>query len=61
MKPEDLLVERVLVSRNPQEDPAALECHKRFISVILGGGVSVDWLRCAELRVCPNMVTYGSS
>jgi hypothetical protein len=57
MKPEDLLVERVLVSRYPQEDPAALECAKKFISVILGGGLSMDW---AEVRRIASLPEYGN-
>src|SRR5206468_4182540 len=36
MKPEDLLVERVLVSFYPGENPAARDCAKKFIAVILG-------------------------
>jgi hypothetical protein len=57
MKPEDLLVERVLVSRYPQDDPAALDCAKKFTSVILGGGVSVDW---AEVRRIASLPEYGN-
>jgi hypothetical protein len=43
MKPEDLLVERVLVSVYPEKNPAARDCVKKFLAVILGGGIAVDW------------------
>ncbi len=43
MTPEDLLVERVLASFYPEQNPAALDCAKKFIAVILGGVVAVAW------------------
>ncbi len=52
MKPEDLLVERVLVSVYPQEHAAARTCAKILATVALGGGIKMDWkevLRVANL------------
>jgi hypothetical protein len=53
MKAEDLLVERVLVSAYPGKNPAALECAKKFIAVILGGAVAVDWNEVRRLANPP--------
>src|ERR1035437_381008 len=39
MKPEDLLVERVLMSVYPGENQTARDCAKKFIAVILGGDI----------------------
>ncbi len=55
MKPEDLLVERVLVSVYPQENSAARECAKKFLAVILGGGIAVNW---DEVRRVANLPEY---
>ena len=55
MKPEDLLVERVLVSFYPEKDPAARECAKRFIAVLLTGSVALDW---DEVRRLANLPEY---
>jgi hypothetical protein len=55
MKPEDLLVERVLVSVYPQSDPAARECARGLISVILRGGIALDW---NEVRRVANLAEY---
>ena len=55
MKPEDLLVERVLVSVYPGENQAARDCAKKFIAVILGGVIAVDW---NEVRRLANLPDY---
>ncbi|MGO8837953.1 MAG: hypothetical protein ACLQQ0_11065 [Limisphaerales bacterium] len=55
MKPEDLLVERVLVSVYPEKNRAAQECAKRFIAVILAGGIGVNW---NEVRRVANLPEY---
>ncbi len=55
MKPEDLLVERVPVSFYPQDDPAARECARKLIAVILTGGVAVDG---NEVRRVANLPEY---
>src|ERR1035437_10622407 len=43
MKAEDLLVERVLISAYPEKNQAARECAKKFIAVVLGGAIAVNW------------------
>ena len=53
MKPEDLLVERVLVSVYPSENSAARECAKKLIAVILGGDVAVNWEEVRRLAKLP--------
>lgn len=55
MKPEDLLVERVLVSVYPQPNPTARECARKFVAVVLGGGVAVNW---DEVRRVANLPEY---
>ena len=66
MKAEDLLVERVLVSVYPGDNPTARECARKFIAVILTGGLGMDWnevLRLANLpeyrsvKECQTLVT----
>ena len=52
MKPEDLLVERVLVSAYPEEDSVARGCARALAAVALGGGLELNWrevLRVAGL------------
>jgi hypothetical protein len=52
MKPEDLLVERVLVSVYPRADAVARACARALATVALGGAVRMDWrevLRVASL------------
>ncbi|NOS70866.1 MAG: hypothetical protein HOP33_13160 [Verrucomicrobia bacterium] len=52
MKPEDLLVERVLVSVYPQPHPSARACARELAFVALGGAIDMDWkevLRVASL------------
>jgi len=55
MKPEDLLVERVLVSVYPGENQAAHDCAKKLIAMILDGVIPVDW---AEVRRLANLPEY---
>lgn len=55
MKAEDLLVERVLISVYPGENETARDCAKKFIAVILGGDVAVDW---NEVRRLANLPDY---
>lgn len=57
MKPEDLLVERVLVSVYPGENRAARDCARKLIAVILDGVIPVDW---AEVRRLANLPEYRS-
>ena len=52
MKPEDLLVERVLMTFYLEPGGTARDCAKKLISVILTSGLPVDWsevLRVANL------------
>ena len=55
MKPEDLLVERVLVSVYPGENQTARNCARMLIAVALRGQVAVDW---DEVRRLANRPEY---
>jgi hypothetical protein len=55
MKPEDLLVERMLVSVYPEKNPAARDCAKKLAAMILDGVIPVDW---AEVRRLANLPEY---
>ena len=55
MKPEDLLVERILVANYPEKDQTARDCAKKLTAAILGGAVAVDW---AEVRRIANLPEY---
>ena len=58
MKPEDLLVERVLVSVYPEADPIARGCARALAVVALGCGLEMNWpevLRVAALAEYRNI------
>lgn len=58
MKPEDLLVERVLVSTYPEKNETARKCARELASVALKNLVVMDWrevLRIANLREYRNV------
>lgn len=55
IQPEDLLVERVLVSVYPGENLAARECAKKLVAMILDGSVQVDW---NDVRRIANLPEY---
>lgn len=58
MKAEDLLVERVLVSFYPEQDPVARKCAQELAAVALMGAVSMNWqevLRVANLAEYRNL------
>lgn len=55
MKPEDLLVERVLVSVYPGENLAARDCAKKLTAMILDGAIPVNW---EEVRRLANLPEY---
>ncbi len=55
MKPEDLLVERVLMTFYLGESQTARDCAKKFVAVILAGGVAVNW---NEVRRLANLPEY---
>ncbi len=53
MKPEDLLVERVLVAVYPGENPAAHDCAKKLAAMMLDGAIPVDWGEVRRLADLP--------
>ncbi|MCW5552342.1 MAG: hypothetical protein KIS67_09245 [Verrucomicrobiae bacterium] len=53
MKPEDLLVERVLMSTYPGESPAARKCARILVSVALRGEVEMNWGEVGRLANLP--------
>jgi hypothetical protein len=55
MKPEDLIVERVLMSFYLGESQTARNCAKILVSVALRGEIEMDW---AEVRRLANMRVY---
>lgn len=55
MKPEDLLVERVLISVYPGENLVARECARELASVALAGAVPMNW---AEVLRVANLPEY---
>jgi hypothetical protein len=46
---EELMVERILVSRYPQDYPPALECAKKLLAAALQGEVETDWREIRRL------------
>jgi hypothetical protein len=57
MKPEDLLVERVLVAYYPGENLEARDCAKKLAGVMLEGGIEVDW---SEVRRVAKLPEYSN-
>ncbi|MBI3880338.1 MAG: hypothetical protein HY301_09790 [Verrucomicrobia bacterium] len=55
MKPEDLLVERVLMTYYLGESQTARDCAKKLVAVILDGVIPVDW---DEVRRLANRPEY---
>lgn len=58
MKPEDLLVERVLVSVYPEKDTVAEACARELAALALKGALQMDWnevLRIADLPAYRNV------
>ena len=53
ISPEDLLVERVLVSVYPQPNEAADSCARKLIAVAVSGQVEMDWTEAARLAARP--------
>ena len=56
ISPEDLLVERVLVSVYPQRDEPAEFCARKLIAVSLSNQVEMDWQEARRLAESPE---YG--
>jgi hypothetical protein len=50
-------VERVLVSRYPQDYPPALDCAKKILAAVLEGEVEVDW---NEVKRLANANAYSN-
>jgi hypothetical protein len=58
MKPEDLLVERVLISVYPEKNEIARKCARELAIIALSGAVKMDWaevIRVANLREYRNV------
>lgn len=59
VQPEELLVERILVSVYPQESVPARQCARKLAAVALGGALGLDWneverlARRPEYRIFP--------
>jgi hypothetical protein len=58
ISPEDLLVERVLVSVYPQRHEPAELCARKLIAVALSGQVEVDWLEARRLAERPEYLIF---
>jgi len=53
VSPEDLLVERVLISVYPQPHEPADRCARKLIAVAMSGHLEVDWQEARRLAECP--------
>jgi hypothetical protein len=59
VQPEELLVERILVSVYPQQSVPARQCARKLAAVALGGALDLDWgevqrlARRPEYRILP--------
>jgi hypothetical protein len=53
IQPEELMVERVLVSVYPQPYPPARDCAKKLAAVALGGALEFDWQELRRLASLP--------
>jgi len=53
LSPEDLLVERVLISVYPQPFEPAEHCARKLIAVALSGQVELDWEEARRLAGLP--------
>lgn len=56
VSPEDLLVERILVSVYPQRDEIADACARKLVAVALSGQVELDWQEARRLAERPEYV-----
>lgn len=50
---EELIVERVLVSRYPQDYPPARDCAKKLLAAALLGEIETDWAEVKRLALDP--------
>lgn len=53
IQPEELLVERILVSVYPGPYPPARDCARKMAAVSLGGGLDLDWAEVRRLAELP--------
>ena len=53
MQPEELLVERILVSEYPGPHPPARDCARKLAAVALKGGIEMDWTEVARIAALP--------
>ena len=53
VSPEDLLIERILISVYPQRHEPAELCARKLIAVALSGQVEVDWQEARRLAMRP--------
>lgn len=53
MQPEELLVERILVSEYPGPHPPARDCARKLAAVALKGGMEMDWAEVARIAALP--------
>jgi len=53
INPEELIVERVLISVYPQRDEPAEACARKLIAVALSNQVAVDWTEVRRLAALP--------
>lgn len=60
MKPEDLLVERVLVSVYPERNQAARECARELAVVALGGAINMNWNEVLRIASLPEYLNVDS-
>jgi hypothetical protein len=51
--PEDLLVERVLVSTYPSPNSEARDCARKLLAVVLRGQLEMDWPEVRRLAALP--------
>ena len=54
---EELIVERVLVSKYPQDYPPALDCAKKILAAALQDEIEVDW---TEVKRLANASAYAN-
>ncbi len=54
---EELIVERILVAKYPQEYPPALECAQKLVAAALRCEVELDW---NEVKRLANLNEYGN-
>jgi hypothetical protein len=59
MKPEDLLVERILVSVYPEKNQTARACAQILLSGMLRGQIEVDWDEVRRLAKLPEYRNFA--